>query len=111
MRFADFTRATSSRSLPKATAQTHTIAEALRIVLTDAAPLIAEKGGLTLVGITVMNLDDDRAVQLELPFDLHRSLALDAALDDVRDRFGSTSVNRAVLLGHDPDAMVPMLPD
>ena len=52
-------------------------------------PLI-EARGLTLVGISVGNLDDDSAVQLALPFDRRRADALDAALDDVRDRFGSS---------------------
>ncbi len=37
--------------------------------------------------------------------------ALDAALDDVRDRFGSAAVTRAVLLGRDQGLTVPMLPD
>ena len=35
-------------------------------------PLI-ERRGLTLVGVAVANLDDDRAVQLALPFDARRS--------------------------------------
>jgi len=36
--------------------------------------------------------------------------ALDAALDEVRARFGSRSVTRAVLLGSDRQSM-PLLPD
>ena len=36
---------------------------------------------------------------------------LDAAIDDVRARFGSTAVTRAVLLGRDLGVSVPMLPD
>ena len=47
-----------------------------------------ERRGLTLVGIAVGNLDDDGAVQLALPFDRHSGDALDAALDEVRERFG-----------------------
>ena len=47
-----------------------------------------ERQGLTLVGVAVGNLDDDDAVQLALPFDRHSGSALDAALDEVRDRFG-----------------------
>ena len=70
-----------------------------------------ERQGLTLIGIAVSNLDDDDAVQLELPFDRHSGTALDAALDDVRERFGSTAVTRAVLLGRDQGLSVPMLPD
>ena len=64
-------------------------------------PLI-EQRGLTLVGVALANLDDDGVVQLALPFDKAATGPLDAALDDVRDRFGSTAVTRAVLLGRDP---------
>ena len=73
-------------------------------------PMI-ERQGLTLVGVAVANLDDDDAVQLALPFDAPRGGALDAALDDVRERFGSTAVTRAVLLGRDQGLTVPLLPD
>ena len=51
-------------------------------------PLI-ESQGLTLVGVAVANLDDERAVQLTLPFDRDDEGALDTALDEVRDRFGT----------------------
>ena len=67
--------------------------------------------GLTLIGVAVGNLDDDDAIQLVLPFDRHRGGALDAALDDVRDRFGSAAVTRAVLMGRDQGLSVPLLPD
>ena len=56
-------------------------------------PLI-ERQGLTLVGIAVTNLDDERAVQLVLPFDRDVEGALDAALDEVRARFGTGAVTR-----------------
>ena len=82
---------------------------ALRAVLADATPLI-EAQGITLLGISIANLDDARAVQLCLPFDGH-GRALDIALDHVRDRFGSDSVTRAVLLGRDLGPSVPLLPD
>jgi DNA polymerase-4 len=32
-------------------------------------------------------------------------------VDAVRDRFGSTAVTRAALLGRDPGLTMPMLPD
>ncbi|MEY2589719.1 MAG: polymerase, partial [Acidimicrobiaceae bacterium] len=98
LRFDDFSRATRSHTLPRATAHTQTILAAARALLTTAMPMIAREG-LTLVGISVANLDDDGAVQLALPFDRSSGTALDAALDDVRDRFGSAAVTRAVQLG------------
>jgi DNA polymerase-4 len=73
-------------------------------------PMI-ERQGLTLVGVAVTNLDDDSATQLALSFDRQSGSALDAALDEVHDRFGSTAVIRAVLLGRDQGLQAPLLPD
>jgi DNA polymerase-4 len=73
-------------------------------------PTIYERG-CTLVGISLTNLDDEEALQLMLPFDDTAPGALDAALDGVKDRFGTTAVTRAVLLGRDPGIAVPLLPD
>ena len=110
LRFADFSRATRSHTLPRATAGTGTILAAARGLLAAAAPLI-EHQGLTLVGIAVTNLDDERAVQLVLPFDRDVEGALDTAVDEVRARFGSSAITRAVLLGRDQGIAMPLLPD
>jgi len=110
LRFDDFSRATRSYTLPHPTASTQVILDAARGLLAVAAPLIAQRG-LTLVGIAVTNLDDGRAIQLTLPFDRHSSDALDAALDEVRLRFGSTAITRAVLLGRGAGLAMPLLPD
>ena len=110
LRFDDYTRATRSHTLRRPTAGTLEILTAARELLAASLPLL-RSAGLTLVGISVTNLDDDEAVQLVLPFDGDRQAALDAALDDVRDRFGSAAVTRAVLLGRDPGLTMPMLPD
>jgi DNA polymerase IV len=110
LRFDDFTRASRSHTLPSATAHTTTVLSAVRVLLAGARPLI-EKHGLTLVGIAVASLDNDDAVQLELPLDCHSGTELDTALDAVRERFGSAAVTRGVLLGRDPGLTMPMLPD
>ena len=110
LRFDDFSRATRSRTLPRATAQTQTILATARGLLRNAMPMV-ERQGLTLVGVAVANFDDDGALQLTLPFDRHSEDALDAALDEVRDRFGPTAVTRAVLLGRHEGLQVPLLPD
>ena len=96
--------------MPRATAETLPVLTALRGLLVTATPIV-ERRGLTLVGVAVGNLDDDGAVQLTLPFDRWSGGALDAALDDVRERFGSGAVTRAVLLGKDEGLSVPLLPD
>jgi DNA polymerase-4 len=110
LRFDDFSRATRSHTLPEATAQTQTILATARGLLAAATPLI-QRQGLTLVGVSLANLHDDGAVQLALPFHRQRAAALDATLDDLRDRFGSAAVTRAVLLGRDQGLSVPLLPD
>jgi DNA polymerase-4 len=110
LRFGDFSRATRSHTLSRPTAHTQTILVTARWLLAGAMPEI-ERRGLTLVGVAVANLEDDGALQLVLPLDRHSGAALDAALDEVRSRFGSTAVTRAVLLGRDPGFTVPMLPD
>jgi DNA polymerase IV len=109
-RFDDFSRATRSHTLRRPTAQTRTILAVVRALLTAAGPTI-ERQGLTLIGVAVGNLDDDGALQLALPFDRGSGTALDDVLDEVRERFGSTAVTRALLLGRDPGLTVPMLPD
>jgi DNA polymerase IV len=110
VRFGDFSRASRAHTLPEATAHTQTILDTARRLLRATLPMI-ECRGLTLVGVAVANLDDDRAVQLALPFDRYSGGDLDAALDAVRDRFGASAVTRAALLGRDQGLQVPLLPD
>lgn len=111
LRFADFSRATRSHTLATPTAETDAILTAVRLLAAAAAPVIAARG-LTMLGVAVGNLDDNGARQLELPFsgDAH-PLALDAAVDDVRERYGLGALTRATLLGRDRGLEMPMLPD
>lgn len=85
------------------------ILAAARSLLASATPLI-QRQGLTLVGISLTNLEDVDRIQLTLTEDW-RPDALDAALDAVRDRYGSAAVTRAVLVGRDPGIPMPLLPD
>ncbi|MDQ6615559.1 MAG: DNA polymerase IV [Actinomycetota bacterium] len=110
LRFDDFSRATRSHTLPRATAHTQAILDASRDLLGAAMPMI-DRQGCTLVGVTLANLDDDGALQQALPYDRGGANALDATLDDVRDRFGLAAVTRAVLLGRDQGVSMPLLPD
>jgi DNA polymerase IV len=109
-RFDDFSRATRSHTLLHATAETYTILATARELLVTTTPMI-EAQGLTLIGVTLANLDDDGAIQLALPFDRRSQSALDAAIDGVHERFGSAAITRAVLLGRDQGLQVPLLPD
>jgi DNA polymerase-4 len=110
LRFADFTRATRSHTLSQPTAHTETILAAARMLLFAAMPSIARRG-LTLVGVTIGNLvGPGRGVQLVLPLDGFRGDALDAALDELRDRFGPQAVTRATLLRRGPGLSPSLLP-
>jgi DNA polymerase IV len=109
LRYDDFTRATRSFTMPRASSQTDVILRAARALLASATPLIAAQG-LTLVGISLTNLEDADRIQLTLTEDW-RPDALDAALDEARDRFGTDAVRRAVLIGRDPGVVMPVLPD
>jgi DNA polymerase IV len=110
LRFDDFSRASRSHTLAWPTAHTPTILATARALLATAMPMIRRQG-ITMVGVAVANLDDSGVVQLTLPFNRQDGADLDAALDEVRDRFGSDAVTRAVLLGRDPGLSVPILPD
>jgi len=94
--------------LAEPTSQTQTILAAAAGLLRASTPVI-ERRGLTLIGIALASLADQGSIQLVLPFDKAREL--DATLDRVRDRFGSTAITRGVLVGRDPGAWVPLLPD
>jgi DNA polymerase-4 len=110
LRFGDFTRATRSHTLPHPTAQTQTVLAAARELLADTRPLV-ERRGLTLIGISLANLADELPLQLRLPFDADDGALLDAALDEIRTRYGTSAITRAVLLGRPPALAMPLLPD
>jgi DNA polymerase-4 len=110
LRFDDLSRATRSHTLSEATAQTETILAAARALLAAATPIVQSQG-ITLVGVSLTNLYNDGVIQLALPFDRHHPEALDAALDSLRDRFGTGAITRGVLLGRKPGLEVPLLPD
>lgn len=82
MRFDDYSRATRSRTLRDPTDRTEVLLREARGLLVAALPF------------------DDRCTDV-----------LDLAVDGLRDRFGSASVTRGVLLGRSPGLSVPMLPD
>ena len=111
LRFDDFTRATRSHTLPSATARDpDRSSSTARALLAAAMPMI-ERQRRDAARRLGRNLEDEAAVQLTLPFDRGCGGALDAALDEVRDRFGTAAITRAVLLGRDPGFTVPLLPD
>ncbi|MEA3040458.1 MAG: polymerase [Sphingomonadales bacterium] len=111
LRFADYSRASRSHTLAEPTAATRVVLATARSLVGGAMPLI-ERQGITLVGLSISNLERARALQqLSLPLERRSAVALDTVLDAVRDRFGTTAITRAVLLGHGPHASTWLLPD
>jgi DNA polymerase-4 len=108
MRFDNFERATRSRTLLEPTARSGTILRAAVGLLRASMPMI-ERRGITLIGIALANLIDRGPIQLILPFD--RIGDLEATLDRVRDKFGTSAITRGVLVGQDTGQWVPLLPD
>ena len=107
LRFDDFKRATRSHTLGEATDRTETVLAAARVLLDAAQPLI-EQRGITLVGVALMGLEDSGPGQLPLD---DRTALLDSTLDELRDRFGTEAITRAVLLDRDEHPRLPQLPD
>lgn len=110
LRHADLSRETRSRTLPAATDRTDLFLGTARELLDARWPHLRVVG-CTLVGITVSDLAPADAVQLTLDLDGHDRRTLDHTLDTVRDRFGSTAVTRASMLGERRGPAVPLLPD
>ena len=109
-RFDDFTRATRSHTLREATSETGAVLAAARRLLAATLPEI-ERRGITLLGISLTNLEDAGAVQLALPVDGHAQATLDAAMDSVRELYGNGAITRGVLVGRDLGHEMPLLPD
>jgi DNA polymerase IV len=107
LRFDDFKRATRSHTLAEATDRTPAVLATARALLDAARPIIEERG-ITLVGVALSNLEDAGSGQLALD---DRTAALDSTLDDLRERFGTEAITRAVLLDREEHPRLPQLPD
>src|SRR5215204_6773427 len=107
LRFSDFARATRSHTLAEPTARTATVLATARALLEAAGPTI-ERRGITLVGVALSNLEEADRGHLALD---DRSATLESTLDELRERFGTNAIRRAVLLDHDERPELPRLPD
>jgi DNA polymerase IV len=94
MRFGDYTRATRSRTMAHATAASGPVLATARGLLAEAMPLMRRRG-VTMIGIAISNLAPrGGGLQLGLPLDRLGNHELDAALDEVRERFGVNALRR-----------------
>jgi DNA polymerase-4 len=89
-RYDDFTRATRARTLAHPTAATEPIRD---------------------VALAILRYESEGVEQLLLPFGRKDTSGLDAAVDDLRKRFGHHALTRASLLGSRQIFEVPKLPD
>lgn len=116
LRFADMARATRSHTFPAPVDGTSDILAHARELLEALRPSITERG-LTLIGISLESLDDTPGVQMALPLEEPDGIgeeageALDRALDDLHERYGSGAVTRASLVDLERNAGSPVLPD
>ena len=69
-----------------------------------------ERRGITLVGVTVSNLEHDIPRQLALALGRPGGEALDAAVDEIRERFGLDALTWAALVGRSTGLTVPLVP-
>jgi DNA polymerase-4 len=110
LRYGDYAKATRSRTLGAPTDRTEVLLGVAQGLLAGVEPEISERG-VTLIGVSFAQLGKAAAVQPELPLDWNDGARLDTALDAVRDKFGSTAVTRAALMGRDPGLSAPQLPE
>lgn len=110
LRFGDYVKATRSRSLGAPTDRTAILLTMARALVAGSHAEIAERG-ITLIGVSLSQLDHAARVQPELPIDWGDEERLDTVLDALRDRFGAESVARAAQLGRDPGWSSPLLPE
>ena len=108
LRFGDFTKATRSNTVGRATDRTWTILAVAQALLAASLPEIAERG-ITLIGLSLSQLGAVDDIQPELPIEWGDGEQLDTVLDTLHDKFGAVSVTRASQLGRDPGWSTPLL--
>jgi DNA polymerase-4 len=104
VRFADLRSVTRSMTLPAAVSATASLAEIGEELVRAALADYPEEATISLLAISVSQLEDDRVLQMELPFEAAsgrrrpgtrtataRGLA-DRAVDAIRERFGRDAV-------------------
>lgn len=108
VRFGDFSRITRSQTLPAASTSTDEFTAALNHLLAGEMDQIHELG-ITLIGISLANLED--GAQLELEFEGPGFAELDAMVDAVNERFGKGAIQRGAVVGKETGFAAPQVED
>lgn len=108
IRFGDFSRITRSRTLPAPSTVSEEFLVALKELLAGEMDQVNELG-VTLIGISLANLDDGS--QMELPFDGPGHTEIDAMVDAVKERFGKDAIRRGAMVGKDQGFAAPQVED
>ena len=101
VRYADFHTVTRAQTLPQATDVTQEIRQIASRMLAERLP--ARRLRIRLLGVGVSGLDRPKAVQLSLfPDPQHeQQTRLDEVSDQIREKFGGGSLQRALGMLHD----------
>lgn len=108
IRFGDYSQITRSHTLAAPSTASDEFADALTTLLAGELDEIHDRG-LTLIGVSLANLDD--GAQLELPFDGPGAHEVDAAIDAVKQRFGKSAIGRGAMVGRDEGFAAPQVED
>jgi DNA polymerase-4 len=95
LRFGDFSRSTTSHTLARPTDNSGVVLDTARRLLAQRLPEIHQRG-CTLIGLTLSGLDGHGA-QLMLPLESTSDGQIDAIIDAVRNKFGTSAIGAAVL--------------
>lgn len=105
LRHHDYRRTSRAHSLRDASTNTTVIAHTAAAIFDHERDRLANQG-LTMIGLTLSNLEPATHEQTRLDFETSTKVSrprLDAALDQLKQRFGTSAVTRASSLGHRPD--------
>ena len=114
LRFDDSARISRAHTLAHPTAETAVVLATARQLLAAEGDVLGERG-ITLVAVSLSQLDDTDAVQLTLPFERGirdgPDITLDQTLDEIRSKFGNRALERTSLLHRAAGIVMPQLPD
>ena len=114
LRFDDSARISRAHTLAHPTAETAVVLATARQLLAAEGDVLGERG-ITLVAVSLSQLDDTDAVQLALPFGRGvrdgPDITLDQTRDEIRSKFGNRALERTSLLHRAAGIVMPQLPD